>query len=79
MPSKSYVDSLHESSRIRRDLSLVFNDQDNEFDNNKIPNLDSVTVKRNPSADDELSNKKYTDDQLDKNTIVRFNQTLQNY
>ena len=24
-------------------------------------------------------NKKYIDDELDKNTIVRFNQTLQNY
>ena len=25
------------------------------------------------------SQKKYVDDELDKNTIVRFNQTLQNY
>ena len=47
LPTKSYVDSLHESSRNRRDLS-VFNDQDNEFDNNKLTNLDSVVVKRNP-------------------------------
>ena len=29
------VDSLHESSKMRRDLSSMFNDQDNEFDNNK--------------------------------------------
>ena len=34
-PTKSYVDSLHESSRNRRDLSSVFNDQDNEFDEKK--------------------------------------------
>ena len=33
LPTKSYVDSLHES-RNRRDLSSVFNDQDNEIDNN---------------------------------------------
>ena len=33
LPTKSYVDSLHESSRNRRDLSSVFTDQDNEFDN----------------------------------------------
>ena len=46
LPTKSYVDSLHESSRNRRDLSSMFNDQDNEFDNNKKTNLDSVTVKR---------------------------------
>ena len=44
LPTKSYVDSLHESSRNRRDLSSVFNDQDNEFDNNKLTNLDSITV-----------------------------------
>ena len=79
IPTKSYVDSLHEINRNRRDLSSVFNDQDNEFDDNKLTNLDSVTVNGNPSSDNELANKKYIDDELDKNTIVRFNQTLQNY
>ena len=29
----SYVDRIHEINRNRRDLSSVFNDQDNEFDN----------------------------------------------
>ena len=29
LPTKSYVDSLHESSRNRRDLSSVFNEQHN--------------------------------------------------
>ena len=29
--------------------------------------------------DNELTNKKYVDDDLDKNTILRFNQTLENY
>ena len=28
----SYVDKLHEINRSRRNLSSVFNDQDNEFD-----------------------------------------------
>ena len=79
LPTKSYVDSLHESSRNRRDLSSVFNDQDNEFDNNKLTNLDSVTVNRNPNSDDELSNKKYVDDSIGEGTILRFNQTLENY
>ena len=43
-PTKNYVDSLHESSRNRRDLSSVFNDQDNEFDNNKLTNLVSQSI-----------------------------------
>ena len=74
-----YVNSLQEINRNRRDLSSVFNDQDNEFDNNKLTNLDSVTVNRNPISDNELSNMKYIDDELDNNTIIRFNQTLENY
>ena len=58
LPTRSYVDSLHEINRDRRDLSSVFNDQDNEFDNNKLTNLDSITVNRDPNLDNELSNKK---------------------
>ena len=45
-PTKSYVDSLHEINRNRRDLSSLFNDQANEFDNNKVAKPDSVTLKR---------------------------------
>ena len=79
LPTKSYVDSLHESSRNRRDLSSVFNDEDNEFDNNNLTNLDSVTVNRDPSSDNEVSNKKYVDDSIGEGTLNRFNQTLTNY
>ena len=79
LPTKSYVNSLYESSRNRRDLSSALNDQDNDFDNNKLTNLDIVTVNRNPSSDNELANENYIDDELDKNTLLRFNQTLQNY
>ena len=57
----------------------MFNDQDNEFDNNKLTNLDSVTVNRNPTSDNEVSNKKYVDDSIGENTILRFNQALENY
>ena len=87
--TKAYVDQFHqENERSRRDVGLDFydesndlvkNNQDNDFNNSKIINLDSITVNRNPSLDNELSTKKYIDDELDKNTIVRFNQTLQNY
>ena len=79
LPIESYVDSLHENSRKKRDLSPVFDDQDNEFDNNKLTNLDSVSVNRNPSSDKELVNKKYLDDQLDKSAVLRFKKTLENY
>ena len=57
----------------------MFNDQDNEIDNNNLTYLDSVTVNRNPILDIELANKKYIADEIDKNTVLRFNQTLQNY
>ena len=38
-----------------------------------------MTVIRDPISNSELETKKNTDDQLDKKTIVIFNQTLQNY
>ena len=87
--TKAYVDQFHqENERSRRDVGLSFydeevdlvkNNQDNDLKDNKLTNLDSITVNRNPTSDNEVSTKKYIDDELDKNTIVRFNQTLQNY
>ena len=85
--TKTYVDQFHqENEKLRRDVGLDFYDesndlvnnyQDNDFNDNKLTNIDSIAVNRNPSSDNEVSNKKYIDDQLDKNTIVRFNQTLE--
>ena len=72
LPSKSNVDSLHEINRNRRDLSSVFNDQKKELHNEKLTNLDSVTVNRNPSLDNELANKKCIDDELDKKPLLDF-------
>ena len=87
--TKAYVDQFHqENERSRRDLGIDFynesndlvrNNQDNNLNDRKLTNIDSITVNRNPTSDNELSNKKYIDDELDKNTIVRFNQTLENY
>ena len=87
--TKAYVDQFHqENERSRRYLGIDFynesndlvkNNQDNDLNDNKLTNLDSIKVNRNPNLDDELVNKKYLDDELDKNTIVRFNQTLNNY
>ena len=78
-PTKNYVDRLHECSRNRRDLSSVFNDRDNEFDNNKLNNSDSVVVNRNPSSDNDIANKKFVDDLIGDGNFLRFNQTLENY
>ena len=87
--TKAYVDQFHqENERSRRDVGLDFydesndsvkNNQDNDFNDNKITNIDSIAVNRNPCYDNEVVIKKYIDDEIDKNSIVRFDQTLQNY
>ena len=87
--TKAYVDQFHqENERSRRDLGkdfydesndLVKNNQNNNLNNNKLTNLDSITVNRNPKLDNEVTSKKYVDDSKGEGTIVRFNQTLTNY
>ena len=78
LPTKSYVESSHEEKRNRRDLSSVFDDEDNEFDIDKSTKSDSITVNRNPCLDNELANKKYVDDSIAGGNIFKFIQTLQN-
>ena len=58
---------------------MVKNNQDNDLNDKELTNIDSITINRNPTSDNEFTNKKYIDDELDKNTILRFNQTLENY
>ena len=87
--TKAYVDEFHqENERSRRDLgidfhdessNLVKNNQDNNFKDNVLTIINSITININPTDNNHVSNKKYVDDELDKNTIVRFNQTLSNY
>ena len=87
--TKAYVDQFHqENERSRRDLGIDFynesndilkNNQDNDLNDNKLTNKNSITINNDPTDDNHVSNKKYIDDELDKNTIVRFYQTLQNY
>ena len=86
---KAYVDQFHqENERSRRDIGLDFynesadsvkNNQENNLKDNKLLNLDSISVNRKPSSDNELSNKKYVDDSIGEGTLLRFYQTLQNY
>ena len=87
--TEAYVDQFHqENERSRRGLGIHFSDesndlvknnQDNDFNDNKLTYKNSKLVNRNPISDNELVNKIYLDDELDKNTILRFHQTLQSY
>ena len=87
--TKAFVDQFHqENERSRRDVGLDFydesndlvkNNQNNDLNVNKLTNISSITINNSPTDDNHVSNKKYIDNELDKNTIVRFNQTLQIY
>ena len=87
--TKAYVDQFHqENERSRREVAsdfydessdLVKNNQDNDLNDNKLTNLDSITVNRKPTLDNELANKKYIDDEINKNRVLRFSQTLTKY
>ena len=66
--TKAYVDQFHqENERSRRDLGIDFydessdivkNNQDNDFNNNKLTNINSITINNNPTDDNHVSNKK---------------------
>ena len=87
--TKAYVDQFHqENERSRRDLGLDFygessyllkNNKDNDLNDKKLTNLDSITINRNPTSDNEASNKKCIDDSIAEGTLLRFIQTLTNY
>ena len=87
--TKAYVDQFHqENERSRRDVGLDFydessdlvkNNQDKNLNDNKLTNVYSIKIINNPTDDNHVGYKKYIDNELDKNTIVRFNQTLENY
>ena len=89
IPTKAYIDRLHEENeRSRRDLGIDFydessdlvkNKQNRDFNDNKLTKLDYITVNINPSSCNEVANKKYIDNEFDKNTILKFNQTLEKY
>ena len=81
--TKAYVDQFHqENERSMRDLginfynessNLVKDNQDKNFKNNKLTKINSITINKNPTDYNHVSNKKYVDDQLDKDSIVRLN------
>ena len=66
--TKAYVDQFHqENERSRRDLGIDFynessdivkKNQDNDLNENKLTNLNSITINGNPTSDNEVTNKK---------------------
>ena len=80
---KAFEDQFNqENERSRRDIGLDFydesndlvkNNQENNLNDKKITNMKSITINNNSTNDNHVSNKKYIDDELDKNTIIRFN------
>ena len=71
-----------ENERSRRDLAIDFydesndlvkNNQDNDLNDNKLTNINSITINTTPTHNNHVTNKKYIDDELDKDTIVRLN------
>ena len=82
-----YVKSLHEDNeRNRRDIGLSFydenselvkNNQNNDFNNNKIINVQSIEINDTPTFDNHVLNKKYVDDNFilkSDSSIVKNNQ-----
>ena len=65
--NKTYVGKFHqENERSRRALGIDFyedfvdlvkNNQDNDFNDNKLTNIDSITFNRNPASNNELPKK----------------------
>ena len=86
---KLYVDTEIDQS------SLVRNNQDNDFNNNNLTNINSITLNNQAVNDNQVITKAYVDQFHQENersrrdvgldfydessTLVRFNQTLQNY
>ena len=81
--TKAYVDQFHqENERSRQDLGIDFynesgdivkSNQDNDFHDKKLTNINSITINNDPTNNNHVTNKKYIDDELDKITIVRLN------
>ena len=89
LTAKLYVDNSIDES------SLVRNNRDNDFDNYNLTNINSITLNKQAENDNEVITKAYVDQFHQDNersrrdlgidfynessTILRFNQTLQNY
>ena len=58
---------------------ILYKNQNKDFNDFKLRNLDFITVNGNTCSDSGVSNNSYVCDTLDKNTSLRFVQSPQNY
>ena len=58
---------------------MVKNNQGNDANDKNLTNLDCITVNIDPNSDNEVSNKKYVDNGIDKKTILRFTKKVRIY
>ena len=58
---------------------MLKNTQDNDFNDDKLITLNSITVNRNPFLNNELASKEYVEDTIGEITVLRFNQLLELY
>ena len=68
--NKEYVDDNIEQA------SVVRNNIDNNFNNNKLTNISSIEINNNPILDDEVANKNYVDLTVDENSLLRNNKPI---
>ena len=55
----------------------MYKNQDPNFNYNKLTNSHSIRIDRNHSSDKGLTNKNYVSDELNKDTNLRFKQTVE--
>ena len=87
--TKSYVDQFHqENEQSRPDSGIEFykessdlrkNNRDNDFNDNKLTDFDSITANRNPRSNNEFANKSFVDDPLSDGNILKIIRTLENF
>ena len=65
-------------SYLYKNITKLKNNQDNHFNENKLTNLDRITINRGPCSYNELANKQYVDDSIEDRNVLRFNQSVEN-
>ena len=57
---------------------LIFQEknQDTDFNDDKLTNIDSITIFRKPLSGNKKANKNYVDDSIGRGKVLSFNQRL---
>ena len=68
--NKQYVDETID------EVSIVRNNINNDFNNNRLINISSLQITNNPLLDYEVTNKAYVDTSIDETSILRNNKPI---